>query len=46
MRRVTYFVNDREYMKREWAGKVDNLDAVLSGLPATFACVYTLIGEE
>lgn len=45
MRKVTYYINDHEYMRRQWAG-VENLETILSGLPEPFACVYTLIGQD
>ena len=46
MRRVTYYINDHEYMKKDWADKVDDIESILSGLPAPFACIYTLSGDE
>lgn len=45
MKRVTYYINDHEYMRRQWAN-LDNVDKILKGLPEPFVCVYTLTGQE
>lgn len=43
-RRVTYYINDKAYMEKLYAG-TENLNAILEGINP-FACIYVLEGQE
>ena len=44
MRKVTYFINDCEYM-RELYKDIENIEGILECLPPPFICNYTLIAD-